>query len=86
MQIWKYSLKNHEEVLEIPKGFKILSVISQYNNPTVYCLVDPETEKEKVEFFYFGTGWDLTENVNNLDFLGTVSTYNDSLIWHVFKR
>lgn len=83
--IWKFVLDKHEEILKLPKDYKILSIIEQDNCPILYCIVNPDNEKIDVKFSIFGTGWDLPEHIDNLEFLGSVSVYSGVYIWHIFK-
>ena len=57
--IWKYSTPfNDTFKLEIPKGAKILTIqVDNKNNyPTIWALVDLESELETRHFEFFGTG------------------------------
>jgi len=84
--IWKYTLNANWNPLEVPVGYKVLSVIEQYDEIVMYLLVDPSNETEKAEFFVSGTGIYLEDSIDELEFVGTVSTYRGSLICHVFKN
>lgn len=90
--IWKFDLHRPIDrvycvpvncTVEIPKDYRILSVIEQFNVIQLYCLVEPDNKLEKVNFWVFGTGWELT-NIKGLEFIDTVSTNSGGLIWHVF--
>lgn len=84
--IWKYTLEEHVNDLALPKGYEILSVVEQHNNITLYCLVNPEEEKEDVQFLMVGTGWNIPDGASDdMKFIGTVLTTNGLLVWHVFK-
>lgn len=83
--IWKYELPvNGLNKLFIPKGFKALSLIEQQNRVVLYCLVDPYEQKVEEFFYVLGTGQDVSDSLLDLDFLGTISTFDGMLVWHVF--
>jgi hypothetical protein len=63
---------------------KPISVIVQRGTIVVYALVDTDSESLQWEFVMCGTGQPTPENIDGLDFLGTVSLYDGSLILHVF--
>lgn len=62
-----------------------MSVINQNDRPTLYCLVNPNEENVDVRFMVFGTGWELPELIDNLEFIDTVSTFDGTYIWHIFR-
>jgi len=86
--IYKYPIKViDEQELQLPKGYKLLTVINQNDVPVIYAIVD--TEEIKTETLWiriFGTGNALDDDYlnNSYDYLGTVITCGGSLIWHVF--
>lgn len=84
--IWKFNLQSGKNMFNIPKGYKVLSVAEQSDNIVLYCLVNPRVEKETVSFAVFGTGWELHDGVEDLEFIGTVSTHDQYFMWHVFKN
>lgn len=83
--IWKYSLNEEVETLNIPIGYKILSVINQNNVPTLYCLVNPDNETIETEIVTVGTGMIVEDWYEYIEFLGTVATYDGMFVWHVFR-
>jgi hypothetical protein len=75
------------ERIELPKDSKVLSVINQRENICLYALTTDSEDIESYEFYFFGTGWDLHEDIlEDLSFLGTVSITHGTLIWHVFYK
>lgn len=85
--IWKYELnKNDTTVLRIPKKNKVISVANQGNKLVLYAIVDPTSQIEAVIIDVIPTGELLNDNVFNTEFIGTVSTHDGDLIWHVFKH
>lgn len=91
-RIWKYPLEmKKSQTIELPEGAKILSCISQGDQVVIYADVDdnPELECPPVEFYIIGTGnpvvkSDGTNIPVDATFLGTVTTHDDCLVWHVF--
>lgn len=84
--IWKYNLDDHNNVLKIPKGYRVLSVIEQFNKIVLYCMVDPSHEMVDAYFDVIGTGWDLLDDKENQRCVGTVATHKGGLVWHVFWK
>lgn len=73
-------------VLDLPKSAKILSVAKQDNEPVLYALVDDtEQEQDAHVFKIVGTGHPF-EDENLFDYLGSISTHNDTYTWHIFIR
>ena len=87
--IYKYTTKvTDTQIIELPKGSEILSVIEQYENIVFYALIDPEeTSKEYFKFQIRGTGHNAGNfKRQNYIFLGTVPLIEGQLIFHVFYR
>ena len=82
--IWKYPLEiTDKQMIELPIGAEILSVIAQGDVPTLYAVVDPgQQAKVEIKVRVVGTGHPLGSP--ELPFVGTVSTHGGSLVWHVF--
>jgi hypothetical protein len=82
--IWKYEVFN---VLEMPKGAKILSLQVQNNLPHFWVLVDTEADKEKRIFSIYSTGFNL--EMLDLDgkdkYIGTYQSLKTDFVWHVFE-
>ena len=67
----------------MPKGAEILSVLVQNDQPVVYAMIDEDEQSAiSVEFKVIGTGNPFNEMAFN--FLGTIGTHNNMLMWHVF--
>ena len=69
---------------EIPRGARMLSVGQQEDSPVVWFLCDDRAPIVKRQFIIKGTGHEVEPAVLAFDFLGTVSTFNGTLMWHVF--
>lgn len=89
--IFKYPLEiTDKQTIRVPAGGIPLSVIEQRGNVVLYALVpednDPGVTKD-LEIRIVGTGCPITfDTVNDFPFLGTVSTEDGQLIWHVFCK
>lgn len=60
----------------------MLSLQTQYGNPTLWALVDPSAATRAYQIFCYGTGHDVPDRP--MQFLGTIQT--GTLIWHFFKE
>lgn len=89
-EIWKFPLSiTDEQTIKVPQKAKFLSLIEQYDLPTLYFLVriDDSPLFQEVSLSIRGTGQPLTEQfLSQAHFLGTISTYRGKLIWHVFSK
>ena len=84
--IWKYPLKiMDQQLIGMPKGAEVLSVIAQGDTPTLYALVDPSESIIPRQVRIYGTGNPFRET-DGSGFVGTVTTNGGSLVWHVFVR
>lgn len=88
--IYKYSVKEcWEEGLYLPRGYKILHLGLQNNQPYLWILRDHSIDAfgggidfEHVQFEYFGTGEQI--DVENKEYIGTWQTEN-GFVYHLFK-
>jgi hypothetical protein len=86
--IWKYSFGVDDEAVfeDFPKQHTILKVGAINDVVYVWALVNPDGPKQKLHFRVVGTGHFLTEDeVLHLNYLDTVFTHNNVLVWHVFN-
>lgn len=86
-QIWKYKLKEEaDNLLNVPKGAKFISVAEQYDCPVLYVLVDlDETRTEEWVITTVGTGQPIPDKILSGKFLGTVPARGGLLVWHCWK-
>ena len=88
--IWKYQLKPSRQGIELPEGYKILTVQIQNDIPCLWVLIDPEvTKKELVEIEVFGTGHDIfhIDGKTERKYIDTFQLHHGgALIFHVFQR
>ena len=86
--IWKFTLELLDtQEIRLPEDSNILSVMEQDNKPVVYAIVNPEVPKLPIIFKVRATGQPIEEDIIcDYIFLGTISTYNGTLIWHIFVK
>lgn len=75
--------------MELPKGAEILSCGLQNNkNFCVWAKVDPnQTEMVEVEFYIFGTGCPIPDEIGNgLQFIRTVMISDGLYVYHIFIK
>lgn len=85
--IWKYPLDiTDNQTLKMPKGAKILSIQNQTHSPTIWALVDTEAELETRYINCYGTGHYINEDLSKLNFIGTVQSNNNLLVFHFFEK
>lgn len=84
-RILKYTLDivDYQE-LTLSENSKILSVANQRDNIVLYALTD-ELSTCTYAIIMHGTGHPA-DDVIGAQFIGTVSLYNGSLVFHVFAR
>jgi len=89
-RIYKYELSpTDRQVLNLPKGTEILSVIDQWNDIVLYALIDENFvhDTEPFTFIIRGTGHDAGNfKRQNYIFLGTVKLQEGAVMLHVFYR
>lgn len=84
MKIFKYTIKVSERYeLEIPNGGEILSIQNQYDEITIWVMVNEAASKEVRTFAVFGAGHPVDFGCSPSVFIGTVQI--DGLAWHVFE-
>jgi len=86
--IYKYTLKvTPIQMLDLPLYSKILSVESQDEDIVLYAMVDTEQAKKWVTMIrIYGTGFQLTKDIDEFNFLGTVKLDEGKLMFHVFYK
>lgn len=85
MKIYKYGLKIiDEQALELPVGARILTLKTQNDLPFIWATVDPDAKLEKRNFYTYGTGHALPNDMSMMMYLGTYIVPN--LVFHVFEQ
>lgn len=75
--------------IELPKGATVLSCgLQNKENVCIWAMVDPnQTEMIEVEFYIFGTGWNISDDIgNDLRFIGTYMISDGMFVYHVFMK
>ena len=75
--------------IELPKGATVLSCgLQNKENVCIWVMVDPnQTEMIEVEFYIFGTGWNISDDIDNgLRFIGTYMVSDGMFVYHVFMK
>lgn len=82
--IHKFILQNqHEQIVAMPVGARIISVAKQRELICVWAEVDKDEKRNKaVTFFIVGTGYEFPPA--GAQFVGTVLLYGGDFVWHVY--
>lgn len=75
--------------IELPKGATVLSCgLQNKENVCIWAMVDPnQTEMVEVEFYIFGIGWPISDDIyNGLRFIGTYMISDGMFVYHVFMK
>lgn len=82
-QIWKYLLSSERcTTIWIPKGFEILSLQTQRDEPTIWALVDPEESQIRIDIMWVMTGEDF--KLEHGEYLGTILFQEGFFVVHYF--
>jgi len=83
MIIFKYPLKVQEvQVLTLPLGTTILSVVEQHENICIYAEVGPSETERGGFYISYSDHWE--NGPIEAHFLGTVKLSSGALMFHVF--
>lgn len=83
MVIWKYQFEIDDVVtLHIPATHVVLSIQNQDGFPTLWAMVDPQSEKVMETLYVYGTGHPIKPA--NKNHIGTIQI--DGLVWHIFTK
>lgn len=84
--IYKYELAaGLGTKLELPKNARFLSIQTQGQSPQMWFEVQTEREKEYRQFYVFGTGHQIPDDLK-LDYLGTFQLAGGALVFHAFEE
>lgn len=82
--VWKYPVKTTDAfVVMMPEWAEILTVALQFNEPTIWALVDPDARQVKRGFRVVGTGHPMPD-ADELTFVGSYQLAGGQLVFHVF--
>lgn len=84
--IWKFPLEvTDEQIIEMPDKSTILSIQTQFGNPCIWALVNPDADKTKRRFFIFGIGHNVEIEEGLIRHIGTFQMQEGRLVFHVFE-
>lgn len=92
LSIYKYELEAREvQLVEVPKDAQCLRVAFQRDHRglwqlQLWCLVDPEAEKEERVLYLWPTGADIEVDREELLYVGTDTEPDTATVWHIFER
>mgnify|MGYP001551736993 CR=1 FL=1 len=85
MRIFKYPLTiNDVQGVDMPEDAKILCAQVQGTQLCLWAEVEPARSLYPRVIEIFGTGHPMEERPRR--YIGTVQTYDGSLVWHVYER
>jgi hypothetical protein len=86
--IYKYPLEPKAiNYLDLPIGSEVISTQEQKGSVNIYALVDNAVEETEIhEVLFYGTGNQVSGQIGEYKFIGTVSMYNGDLVFHIFAR
>ena len=85
-KIYKYYIPIEDEFeLELPERAKILTFQAQNDEGFIWAIIDIGDRIIKVKFRMFGTGHPIREEIDELEYIGTIQIYNGGLVWHLFR-
>lgn len=83
MKIWKWSIEiTDRQTLMMPAGAKILDVQVQDTDVALWALCNPDMPNVPRDIAIYGTGNHVPDSPGQ--YLATVQTHNNKLVWHVF--
>ena len=86
--VWKFELPvTGLLTVAMPRGAHVLSAGVQGDTIVVWALIDPDAFIVEHLFAVKGTGFDITPEIEQGDFIGTVfrSQHGVPLVWHIFS-
>lgn len=86
MKVFKYELNKDREELIMPAGAEILSAQGQRDKICLWALVDPSKPPSKKRTFrVVGTGHEIAEPKEALEYIGTGQIFGGGLVFHIFE-
>ena len=83
-RIVKYPLEeSYVNAVRMPKGAVILCIKTQYEKPTLWALVNPDSQKETRAFVLKETGAYLRHD--NYKYIGTLLSEDGTYVNHCFE-
>lgn len=88
LRVYKYPLEFHGNsycYFEAPKGARFLKLAFQEGKETVWMMVDPEVEDAEYNVMYSGTGWRLSSDIDQWQYMDTLFAPGGT-VWHYFLK
>jgi len=83
--IHKYTLAISDfTIVEVPVNAHLLCVQLQHGEPQLWARVDTDEVKENITIHLVGTGQWLPEEINKMQYLGTLQLRGGHLVLHAF--
>ena len=87
--VWKFKIPDNDEsfLLRMPVNAQILHVASQFAQPMIWALVDPDEFKEDRSFKLMATGERFEEIAADLEYkhIGSFLWQGGREVWHLFE-
>jgi hypothetical protein len=84
--IHKYKLEiDDTQIIKTPKDAHFIYAAVQRNEIYVWARVDTATEDVHRKILIFGTGHLMPEDIDDLDYIGSVQMAGGSLVWHIYE-
>ena len=85
--IYKYQITQRHQELEMPIGSEIIAFKNQNNIPTIWALVNNDSDYEKRNFTLYNTGEELLDIKNGFvgTYWGTFINNKKDLVKHLFE-
>ena len=84
--IWKYQLFPGTNYVNVPRSGRILDIQTQQETITMWILIFDNNDLVDRKFQVYGTGWEISDDMSSLDYIGTALQFAGSLVWHVFEE
>lgn len=83
--VYKYELAPLErQVVEMPRGAKVLSFHANDDRPCIWALVETEMPTVGKTVYLVGTGRPIPDSPTELRFIGTALFHGDTVVYHLF--
>lgn len=87
LTIYKYGVHQNIGVtftLDLPDNCRFLTAQLQHNQLQLWVLLRTEAQTNPHKFVVYGTGWEIEESLNSLEYISTFQLENGALVFHLF--
>ncbi len=86
-RIFKYTIRADDRFeIEMPKDAEILTVQTQYDQPQLWALVNPDAPREKRVFRLAGTGHPINFDMGSeYKYINSFQLNDGALVFHLFE-